>query len=180
MTRACIKKERQKKLTKKIEEDPFIKDEELAEIFNVSIATIRIDRAELGISEYRERIRNMAANKNRHDTIMGDLVDLNLYHDGISVLDTDESMTFEGTDIVKGQVIFAFAEDLAMSLIDKKAVLISVANVKYLHEVIAGERLLARFEVKRNINSEYIIWVRIKSKNKEVFRTKFKLIAREN
>lgn len=180
MARTCLKKERHSKLLNKIKENPFVKDEDLARYLNVSVATVRIDRAELGIREYRERIKDMAYGFNNHrETHIGDVVDMNLYHDGISILETDDTMTFEGTNIVKGQVIFAFAEDLAMSLIDKKAVLITVANVKYLKEVNAGDKLIARFEVKRNLDCEYIIWVRIKVKNQEVFRTKFKLRPRE-
>ena len=178
MTRADIKKQRQENLSENIRKNPFVKDEELAEKLGVSVATIRIDRAQLGIAEYRERVAKMAK-KNENEQLSSDLVDINLYHDGISILDTDDTMTYEGTDLVKGQILFSFAENLAMSVIDAKSVLITVANVKYLEEVKSGERLLAKFEVKRTINSEYIIWVRIKVKSKEVFRTKFKLELRE-
>lgn len=178
MTRTDIKKKRQEKLLEYVRKNPFIKDEELAKKLDVSIATIRIDRAQLRIAEYRERVAEMAK-KSEQEPLGSDVLDLNLYHDGISVLDTDDTMTYEGTDIVKGQILFAFAENVAMSVIDAKSVLITVANVKYLEEVKSGERLLAKFEVKRTINSEYLIWVRIKVKSKEVFRTKFKLELRE-
>lgn len=43
------KKDRQEQLNQAIEQTPFITDEELAEQFQVSIQTIRLDRMELGI-----------------------------------------------------------------------------------------------------------------------------------
>lgn len=46
-------------LAKRIEENPFINDEELAEEFSVSVATIRLDRLALGIPELRMRIKNV-------------------------------------------------------------------------------------------------------------------------
>ena len=46
----------------KLKNDPFLTDEELAEIFLVSVPTIRLDRLELGIPELRERIKDVAEN----------------------------------------------------------------------------------------------------------------------
>ena len=46
------KKERQQALNDILRDDPFITDEELSEIFNVSIQTIRLDRLELGIRSF--------------------------------------------------------------------------------------------------------------------------------
>ena len=51
------KQERQQRLAKAIEENPFITDEELMRMFGVSIQTIRLDRLELSIPELRERIK---------------------------------------------------------------------------------------------------------------------------
>ena len=81
-----------------------MKDEELAQACNVSVSTIRFDRAELGIAEYRERIKSVAEEGLVADTAVGEVLDLNLYHDGISVLKTDDTMTFDGTDIIKDSV----------------------------------------------------------------------------
>ena len=52
---------RQKKLLDKIKEDPFMKDDELADYFSVSIQTIRLDRMELGFPGVRERINDVAS-----------------------------------------------------------------------------------------------------------------------
>ena len=59
---SLLKKERQQVLIEKIKEDPFLTDEELAELFNVSVPTIRLDRLEMGIPELRERIKSVAEN----------------------------------------------------------------------------------------------------------------------
>ena len=163
MTRTILKKKRHEYLLRKIKQNPFLKDEELAQACNVSVSTIRFDRAELGIG--------LVA-----DTAVGEVLDLNLYHDGISVLKTDDTMTFDGTDIIKGQCIYAFAENLALSVIDAKAALVKVANVKYMHEAHAGERLIAKSDVMRVKDGGYIVRVVIKANMNEVFRGKFSLV----
>ena len=167
MTRTILKKKRHEYLLRKIKQNPFLKDEELAQACNVSVSTIRFDRAELGIAEYRERIKSVAEEGLVADTAVGEVLDLNLYHDGISVLKTDDTMTFDGTDIIKGQCIYAFAENLA---------LVKVANVKYMHEAHAGERLIAKSDVMRVKDGGYIVRVVIKANMNEVFRGKFSLV----
>ena len=57
MAKRSIKKLRQQQLMEKLEENPFLTDEELAALFSVSVPIIRFDRAELGVKEYRERIK---------------------------------------------------------------------------------------------------------------------------
>ncbi len=178
MVRAEIKRERHKKLMSIVKDNPFVKDLELANILNVSVATIRIDRGELGIGEYRERIKDIAEHNPGKMSV--DILDMNLYHDGISVIPTDDAITYEGTDIIKGQAMFGIAEDLALNIIDTKKALIRVANVKYIKEVQKGEKLVAKFEVIRIKDKEYIIWVKIRSNQVEVFRCKFNLTMKED
>ena len=72
------KHRRHEYILKKIDENPFLKDSELAEEFGVSVATIRIDRAELGISQYRDRIKDAAENA-ANNTVNEELLDLNLF-----------------------------------------------------------------------------------------------------
>lgn len=177
MTRAALKKQRHEFLLTKIKQNPFLKDEELAAACNVSVSTIRFDRAELGIAEYRERVKSAAEEGiNTSDTAQGEVLDLNPLRDGISVLVTNESMVFDGTDIVKGQYIYAFAENLAINVIGAAAALVKVANVKYTHEAHAGERLIAKSDVMRVREGEFIVRVIIKSNMNEVFRGKYCLL----
>jgi hypothetical protein len=178
MTRTVLKKQRHEFLLRQIKQNPFLKDEELAASCNVSVSTIRFDRAELGIAEYRERVKSAAQEGMSAGTApAGEVLDLNLYHDGISVLETDESMTFPDTDIVKGQHIYAFAENLALSVIDAKAALVKIANVKYMHEAHSNERLIAKSDVMRVKEKEFVVRVVIKANMNEVFRGKFSLLV---
>ena len=178
MTRTALKKQRHEFLLRQIKQNPFLKDEELAEVCNVSVSTIRFDRAELGIAEYRERVKSAAEEGMGTGIIAtGEVLDLNLFRDGISVLKTDKTMVFPETDIVKGQYIYAFAENLALSVIDAKAALVKIANVKYTHEAHAGESLVAKSEVMRVKEKEFVVRVVIKANLNEVFRGKFNMLV---
>ena len=174
MARAQLKQQRHKRLIRAVEQNPFLKDDDLARQLDVSVATIRFDRAELGIAESRERLRNVARHGLQSST-GGEVLDLNVLHDGISVLETDDTMTFDNVNIVKGQVIYAFAENLAIKVIGGKAALVKVANIKYIKEVTAGDKLVAKSEVIRVRDGEFAVWVKIKVNMTEVFRAKFNL-----
>lgn len=167
-------------MLEKIKHNPFLKDEDLARECNVSVSTIRFDRAELGIAEYRERIKVAAEDGMNNAINEGELLDLNVLHNGISVIETDDSMLFENSDIVRGQFIYAMAENLALHVIGAKAALVKIANVKYIREVHSGERLIAKSEVVRVKEKEFIVHVFIKSNFTEVFRGKFSLVIPEN
>lgn len=182
---SLMKKERQSLLKRKIENDPFLTDEELAEMLSVSVPTIRLDRLELGIPELRERIKSMAE-KNiekvrslQSREIVGELIDINLGQSAISVLETNSNMTFEKTKIVRGHYIYSFAESLAIAVIDANVALVGVANIKYKIPVYAGAKLIARAEVKRIRGNNHIVWVKISKKQNEVFRGKFILVSLE-
>lgn len=178
-----LKKERQSILVEKLKEDPFLTDEELAEAFSVSVPTIRLDRLELGIPELRERIKNVAE-KNydkvkslQSKEIVGELVDISLNQSGISILETDNSMVFEKTKIVRGHFIYSLAESIAIAVIDAHVALVGVANIKYKTPVYSGSKLIARAEVKRKRENSFIVWVKITEKQTEVFRGKFILVS---
>ena len=168
------KAERHSYINTLIVENPFIKDDELARECGVSVSTIRNDRAELGIPEYRERVKSAAEGELSHAT-KEELLDLKLYENGISIMEPDATMLFKDTNIVKGQCIYAFAENLALSVINAKAALVKVANVKYIEEVHLGEKLLAKSNVIREKDNAFIVHVIISVDMTEVFRGKFSL-----
>lgn len=180
-----LKKERQNVLLEKINLYPFMTDEELAEFFSVSVPTIRLDRLELGIPELRERIKDVAENNYskvkslQSKEIFGELVDLNLNQNGLSILETDESMAFEKTKIIRGHFIYSLAESLAIAVIDAHVALVGVANIKYKTPVYAGTKLVAKAEVRRIKENKFIVWVKIYEKNVEFFRGKFILVSLE-
>ena len=170
------KQQRHDYILKRIESNPFVKDNELADECKVSVSTIRLDRAELGISQYRERLKDAAEGASQAEPD-SELLDLNLFETGIAVMTTDESMVFDGSDIVKSHFIYAFAEKLALSVIDAKAALVNVANVKYVTAVHSNEKLFASSRMVRSSNGNYIVHVIIKVNMTEVFRGKFSLIV---
>lgn len=183
---SLLKKERQGILIDKIKFDPFLTDEELAELFNVSIPTIRLDRLELGIPELRERIKNVAE-KNYEKVkslaskeIIGELIEIELGERAISVLETNQSMAFERTKVIRGHFIYSLAESLAIALIDANVALVGVANIKYKIPVYAGSKLVAKAQLKRKKGNSYIVWVKITHRQIEVFRGKFILVSLEN
>ncbi len=186
MSRSSLfKKERQQILLDKIKSDPFLTDEELSELFNVSIPTIRLDRLEMGIPELRERIKNVAANNYskvkslQGGEIVGELIDITLGKYGVSILETDDTMAFEKTKIIRGHFIYSLAESLAIAVIDAHVALVGVANIKYKVPVYSGCKLIAKAEVKQIRGSKYIVWVKIFEKQTEMFRGKFILVSLE-
>ncbi len=186
MSRSSLpKKKRQSVLVEKIKEDPFLTDEELSEIFSVSVPTIRLDRLELGIPELRERVKNVAEESYgkvktlQSKEIIGELLDISLGDYGISVLETTNDMAFEKTKIIRGHYIYSLAESLAIAVIDAQVALVGVANIKYKTPVYAGCKLVAKAEVRHIRGNNFIVWVKILEKQSEVFRGKFILVSLE-
>ena len=185
MSRSSLLKRKAAELIGKIKEDPFLTDEELADLFNVSVPTIRLDRLEMGIPELRERIKSVAENNYskvkslQGGEIIGELIDISLGKYGVSILETDDSMAFEKTRIIRGHFIYSLAESLAIAVIDADVALVGVANIKYKNPVYSGTRLVAKAEVKQIRGSKYIVWVRIYEKQVEMFRGKFILVSLE-
>ena len=171
-----------------IKKDPFQTDEELAETLKVSVPTIRLDRVELHIPELRERIRELASKTQgkvkslESREIVGQIVELELDHKGVSILETDKGMVFEKAEVVRGHYIYAMAESLAIAVINEEVALVGVANIKYSVPVFAGNRLIARCELKKvKVIGEkrYFVWVKIYERKTEVFRGKFILVSVE-
>lgn len=168
------------KLLQYLEKNPLATDEILAKEFNVSINTIRLDRARLGIKEFKERLKIKAKETMSKVTsisakeFVGDMINYIHGESAKSRLETNESMTFEGMNVVRGEYIYAFAETIAISLIPTKAALVGVANIKYVEQISANTVIYALAEVKRKTESGYIVWVRIvDEQNNLKFKGKF-------
>jgi len=184
--RQVLKDKRRERFLDMIDKDPFQTDEEIADVLNVSVPTVRLDRSVLSIPELRERIRKLAANTRGKvrtldsGDIIGQIVELELNNNGVSVLEADDNMVFEKTGVVRGHFIYALAETLAIAVINEETALVGVANIKYSVPVYAGSRLIARCELKdvKIIGvKRYFVWVKIYVKKTEVFRGKFILVS---
>lgn len=184
MARGETRQERQDRLQQVLEENPFLTDEELADLFGVSVQTVRLDRLALGIPELRERMREVARHTYSqvkalgHREIVGELIDLELGRRGISVLETTEDMAFERTRIVRGHLLFAQAESLALAIIDAEMALTGVVNVKYKRPARVGEKLVAKAEIIRHReDNEFVVLVVTRAGEEQVFRGKFMIHA---
>lgn len=148
------KKERQALLKQKIEENPFITDEELADKFGVSIQTIRLDRLELSIPELRERIKHVAqtnfAEQVRSlpiDEVVGEIIDIELDKSAISLFEVRQEHVFKRNQIARGHHLFAQANSLAVAVINDELALTAKANILFTRQVRQGERVIAKAKV---------------------------------
>ncbi|HLR63900.1 MAG TPA: transcription factor FapR [Pseudogracilibacillus sp.] len=161
------KHERQTLLKETIEQTPFITDEDLADKFNVSIQTIRLDRLALSIPELRERIKHMATGKWNEtvkslavEEVIGDIIDLQLEERAISIMTIQEEQVFERNHIARGHHLFAQANSLAVALIDEEVALTKTANLSFERQVKLGEQVVAKAEVigqDQHDNTEIIV-----------------------
>src|SRR5699024_2204669 len=95
------KKERQASLINKIEQTPFITDEEVAKYYEFSVQTSRLGRVAGGIPELRERIKTVAARQWNEtvkslsdDDVIGDIIDLELVKRASSIMTIQEEQVF--------------------------------------------------------------------------------------
>ncbi|TBL77689.1 transcription factor FapR [Paenibacillus thalictri] len=148
------KRERQQRLTKAIEDNPFITDEELMKLFHVSIQTIRLDRLELGIPELRERMKHMA--EKTYDQVrslplhevIGEVIDLQLDQSGISMFEIREEHVFSRNKIARGHHVFSQANSLAVAVINDEIALTAAADIKFLRSVKLAEKCIAKAYVR--------------------------------
>ncbi|MBQ9614787.1 MAG: transcription factor FapR [Selenomonadaceae bacterium] len=180
------KQQRQQILLDQVHEKPFLTDEELARVLQVSVQTIRLDRLELGIPELRERIRRMAESAQdklksveRKEEVVGELIDLEPGHSGISLMRITEDMVYAKSQIAKGHYMFSQANSLASAVIDVPMAVTGVANVKYKVPVHMGEKLVAKAEIIHVRGNKYFVWVKTRNDREEVFRAKFLMVAWE-
>ncbi|WP_199899001.1 transcription factor FapR [Paenibacillus popilliae] len=144
------KRQRQQQLAKIIKENPFVTDQELTRMLKVSIQTIRLDRMELAIPELRERLKMMA--EQTYDQVrslplhevIGDIVDLQLDHSGISYFEIREEHVFSRTHIARGHHLFAQANSLAVAVINDEIALTATADIRFIRPVRLGEKCIAK------------------------------------
>lgn len=176
------RRERQRLLKDLIQTDPLQTDEDLAKTLGVSVPTVRLDRTQLGIPELRTRSEGLARRAQAvralgRNELVGDLVDLDLGHTACSVLDTDRSMGFHRTGILRGHYLFAQADSLALAVVDGDVVLTGLVNVKFKQPVQAGEKVVASAQIVRRMGARWVVQVVSTVRDMPVFRAKFLVVA---
>ncbi|WP_316568480.1 transcription factor FapR [Neobacillus sp. YIM B06451] len=178
------KKERQRELVLTIKENPFITDEDLAELFSVSVQTIRLDRLELSIPELRERIKNVAEKKFEDevrslpiDEVIGDIIDIELDQSAISILDIKKEHVFKRNRIARGHHLFAQANSLAVAVINDELALTAKSALQFKRSVREGERVISKAKVTRIDNEHGRTFVEVTSfvNNEPVFIGEFEM-----
>jgi len=188
MVQNLSKLDRQKKIKEYISKDPFLSDKKLAELFNFSVQTIRLDRLEMSIPEMRKRIVQVAKNTSSSDKvkslskeeIVGELIDIELGKNGIAILKTTKDMAFNRTGIIRSHYIFSLADSLAISIIDAEVALTGIVRLRYKKPVYAGQTLVAKARIARNKGNKYLVSVHVKTEQKEVFTGKLVIFTVNN
>lgn len=185
LKRNQTKHERQQKLVASLEENPFLTDEELSELLDVSVPTIRLDRLELGIPELRVRTKEVAEQfygKIRSlgtGELIGDLVDIEIGKMGVSVLEVRPDMVFGKTKILRGHYLFAQANSLAVALINAEVVLTGRAEVRFLNPVFLKDKVTAYARVINRKGNSYLVKTNSRVGNTDVFKGQFTVVAKE-
>ena len=179
MARSMTKSERHDLLVRHLTGNPFLTDEDLAQMLGVSIQTVRLDRAELEIPEMRKRVKEMARGAytklraiEDHE-VVGELADLEIGQDGMSMLKVTKEMTLHKTRVLDGQYLFAQANSLALALIDTEVALTGTSKVSFKRPVFQGEKVVARARVTQRRNNKYMIRVNAHVQEDLVFQGKF-------
>lgn len=176
-------------LTETIKENPFITDEELAEKFTVSIQTIRLDRLELSIPELRERIKNVAEKRFEDEVrslpleeVIGDIIDIELDKNAISILDIKREHVFKRNKIARGHHLFAQANSLAVAVINDELALTAKANIQFTRSVKEGERVIAKARVMKIDAENDRTYVEVMSyvNSELVFKGEFEMYRSKN
>ena len=177
-----LKQERQRLIKQALEEDPFLTDEEMAKRCQVSIQTIRLDRMELGIPEWRERIKHMAENHFDQvrslspEEVIGEIIDLQWDCEGISRLEIGSEHVFAKTQIARGHILFAQANSLAVALVNAEVALTHSAQIRFIRPVKLGEKCVARARVvEQKSPSRLKIQVKTKVGQETVFQGMFEV-----
>ena len=114
---------RHTKLKEILSDSPMITDSELASRLGVSISTVRLDRALMGVPELRERIKTMAQNAVSKlqslspSEVIGELLELEPDKWALSVLKTAKDMAVRFTDIVSDNYVYSQASSIAVAAI---------------------------------------------------------------
>jgi hypothetical protein len=173
------KKLRQSRLAKLLDRDPMATDQGLAALLGVSVSTVRLDRALMGVPELRERIKRMAQEAgsklrslSRSD-IVGDLLELEPNRWALSVLRTTREMALRATDILWDHYIYAQASSLTAAVIEAASVVVGSMRGEYRACARVGDVLVARAKVGVGKDDRYIVSVRTRVGDTEIFVGRF-------
>ncbi|AYU55033.1 fatty acid biosynthesis transcriptional regulator [Staphylococcus piscifermentans] len=175
------KQARRDAIKEQLQQNPFMTDNELSDLFSVSIQTIRLDRTYLKIPELRKRIKSVAEHNYKHiraiegNEIIGDLIRVEPNVTAESLIYITEDSVFTRNDIARGHILFAQANSLCVALIQKNMVLTRDSQVSFLRQVKLHDTVHAFAQVT-DFGKKYItVAVSSYVKDKCVFKGTFKM-----
>ncbi len=174
-----MKKLRQDKLLKLLDQNPLVTDEELARVLKSSVSTIRLDRAVLAVPELRERMRRMAQKATsrlrslKEEEVVGDLLELEPNRWALSALQTRKDMSFRHSETLCDHYVYAQASSIAVAVVEADFVVIDSMRGQYRERPKVGDVLLARAKVGVHKDDKYIVSVRTRVGEREVFVGRF-------
>lgn len=177
--RSVNKRARQQKLLKLIKQNPLLTDKELSETLCASLGTVRLDRALLGIPEVRERMRTMAEKATsrlrslKQEEVIGELLELEPNKWALSMLQARKDMVFRHTDLIWDHYIYAHASSLAIAVIEADMVIVTSMRGRFRSHARVGDIITARAKVGIHKGNKYIVSVRTKVRNEEIFVGRF-------
>ena len=173
------KEKRHERLKALLEENPLYTDEKLALLLCVSISTVRLDRALLGVPEVRERTRRMAERAAqclrslKQEEFIGELLGLEPNKWALSVLQSTPDMAFRHTSRVGDQYVYAQASTLAIAVVEADMVIVQAFRGRYTAPARVGDRLVARAKVGVHEGNRYIVSVHTTVDDKEIYTGRF-------
>ena len=183
MSAANRKEKRRTALQEMLADNPFLTDGQLAKQFAVSISTIRLDRAKLGIPEVR--IRTLALAHGAYDTLIslgeleliGELKELVIGKYARSELQIEDNMVLNKAQVARGHHLFAQANSLAIALVDAEVALTGSVQMKFIRPVRLGEKVWAEGFVIRRHDKKYFIDIVARVLEETVFKGKWIVFA---
>lgn len=175
------KDERRTLIETTIQQNPFITDQALSDMFEVSIQTIRLDRSQLQIPELRERVKNVAKDQYRNisaledQDIIGDIVSLEPNLSGKSIVTISKKDVFTRNAIARGHVLFAQANSLCVAIVKHASVLTKESHIHFVKPVQLGDVVVAEAEVQFHDDKYYEMSVTSFVAQEKVFEGLFKM-----
>ncbi|MDR0765298.1 MAG: transcription factor FapR [Synergistaceae bacterium] len=181
--RSLARKKRHKRLMGLIDADPLMSDNKLARELGVSVGTVRLDRETLALPGLRERTRLMAERAGsrlvsmRQDEVMGEILELEPNRWALSVFSANREYAFRHTNLIADHYIYAQAATLAIAVVREALAVVSAARVQFSRAAFVGEKLAAAAKVGTHKDDKYVVSVRTRAGEREVFVARFVVAA---
>jgi len=165
-------------LSRYLENNPLLTDEELAGRLGVSVQTVRLDRGELSIPELRERLKQLvaAARQAAPDPVPSyPLPESGAGYAPVHTVITPAMVTGQGLNC--SDYLFVLANRLALNLVNAGISTTRAAKGSFKRPLKAGEKTMTRAVVTEQKGFKYVVRVTSLVRDEVVFEGKFLVFA---